>query len=88
MLGGEGKDHGDAGIAYLASVQLSHNPSTQVLEGRPSRSLGQGRPCASLPLRVSLAPWAGINTVHIPYGRPGIALGWVWTKTAHPADTM
>ena len=58
--------HGDAELAYLASVQLSHNPSTQVLEGRPSRSLGQGRPLASIPLRVSRAPNAGISTVHIP----------------------
>ena len=51
--------HSDAGIVYLAAVQLSHNPSTQVLEGRPSRSLGQGRPCASIPLRVSRAPAPG-----------------------------
>jgi hypothetical protein len=28
--------------AYAASVQLSHRPKTQVLEGRPSRSRGQG----------------------------------------------
>ena len=28
--------------AYAASVQLSHRPRTQVLEGRPSRSRGQG----------------------------------------------
>ena len=25
--------NGDTGIAYVASVQLSHNPSTQVLDG-------------------------------------------------------
>ena len=28
--------------AYAASVQLSHRPRTHVLEGRPSRSRGQG----------------------------------------------
>jgi hypothetical protein len=28
--------------AYAASVQLSHRPRTQVLEGRPSRSRGHG----------------------------------------------
>ena len=28
--------------AYAACVQLSHRPRTQVLEGRPSRSRGQG----------------------------------------------
>ena len=27
------RKHGNARIAYLACVQLSHNPSTQVLEG-------------------------------------------------------
>src|SRR5690348_2253523 len=43
-------------IVYLVAVQLSHNPSTQVLDARPSRSLGQGRPCASIPVRVSRAP--------------------------------
>src|SRR5690242_13038665 len=51
---------------YRASVQLSHKPRTQVLEGRPSRCLGQGRPWASIPLRVSRAPSAGTSTVHIP----------------------
>ena len=35
---------------YRASVQLSHKPRTQVLEGRPSRRLGQGRPWASNPV--------------------------------------
>jgi hypothetical protein len=73
-----------AGIVYLAAVQLSHNPSTQVLEGRPSRSLGQGRPSASIPLRVSRAPSAGMSTVHIPYGRPGTLFGWVWTRNGSP----
>src|SRR6516165_7152976 len=53
-------------IAYGACVQLSHNPSTQVLVGCPSRSRGQGRPLASIPLRVSRAPSAGTITVHIP----------------------
>ena len=51
---------------YRASVQLSHKPRTQVLEGRPSRCLGQGRPWASIPLWVSRAPSAGTSTVHIP----------------------
>ena len=73
-----------AGIVYLAAVQLSHNPSTQVLEGRPSRSLGQGRPSASIPLRVSRAPSAGMSTVHIPYGWPGTLFGWVWTRNGSP----
>src|ERR1700757_1812320 len=71
---------------YVACVQLSHNPNTQVLEGRPSRSLGHGRPSASTPLRVSRAPSAGTSTVHIPYGRPGIALGWVWTRNGSPSS--
>jgi len=51
---------------YRASVQLSHKPKTQVLEGTPSRCLGQGRPWASIPLWVSRAPSAGTSTVHIP----------------------
>ena len=62
----ESRSLGKTRIAYRASVQLSHNPSTQVLEGRPSRSLGQGRPFASIPLRVNRAPSAGTSTVHIP----------------------
>jgi hypothetical protein len=66
--------------AYAASVQLSHRPRTQVLEGRPSRSRGHGCPAAAIPLRVSRAPPAGISTVHIPYGRPGTEFGWVWTR--------
>jgi hypothetical protein len=80
-------NQGNARMAYPACVQLSHNPNTHVLEGRPSRSLGQGRPLASIPLRVSRAPSAGISTVHMPYGRPGIVLGWVWTRKGSPIST-
>jgi hypothetical protein len=37
-----------------------------------------------MPFRVSRAPSAGTSTVHIPYGRPGIELGWVWTNNGSP----
>ena len=52
--------------SYRASVQLSEKASAQVLKGRPSRSLGHGRPAASTPFRVRRAPSAGISNVHTP----------------------
>src|SRR5690349_1564489 len=60
------QDRGSANEDYCASVQLSENARAQVLNGRPSRSRGQGRPAALTPLRVSCAPNAGINSVQTP----------------------
>ncbi len=54
------------GWAQRGSVQLSEKARAQVLNGRPSRCTGQGRPAASLPSTVSRAPRAGINRVHTP----------------------
>ena len=48
------------------AVQLSEKASAQVLNGRPSRSRGQGRPAAWTPLCVSRAPSAGIRIVQTP----------------------
>ena len=37
---------------------------------------------------VSVAgpPSAGISTVHIPYGRPEMKWGWVWTNNGSPSS--
>ena len=63
----EPRDHRSFGARdYRASVQLSENARAQVLNGRPSRCVANGRPMACTPLRVSRAPSAGISTVHTP----------------------
>ncbi len=51
---------------YRGSVQLSEKASAQVLNGRPSRSTGHGRPDACTPSTVSRVPKAGINSEHTP----------------------
>jgi hypothetical protein len=53
-------------LRQRCSVQLSENASAQVLNGRPSRSRGQGWPRACSPSTVRRAPSAGISTVHTP----------------------
>ncbi len=68
---------------YRASVQLSEKASAQVLNGRPSRSIGQGLPAASMPLRVRRAPSAGIRSVQTPYLRPP-SPGLVWISRGSP----
>jgi hypothetical protein len=60
-------DGGQPGpLFYRGSVQLSEKASAQVLNGRPSRCIGQARPEACTPSTVSLAPNAGISKLHTP----------------------
>ena len=51
---------------YRGSVQLSEKARAQLLNGRPSRCIGHGRPVACTPSRVSRAPNAGISRLHTP----------------------
>ena len=51
---------------HLVSVQLSEKAKALVLNGRFSRSRGQGLPAACTPLRVNRAPSAGMSTVQTP----------------------
>src|SRR5215469_12933195 len=69
--------------AHRASVQLSEKARAQVLNGRPSRSIGTGLPAAWTPSIVIRALSDGTSKVHTPYLRPP-SPGLVWIKSGSP----
>ncbi len=62
---------GDVGVLRVllrqrASVQLSEKARAEVLNGRPSRTRGQGVPAAAMPFTTRRAPETGTSTVQTP----------------------